>query len=197
MRTTRSEATRHRLLDEGLAILIDRGYNGTGLQELVDRAEVPKGSFYSYFSSKEAFGAEVVRHYSQESLDALNRALREAKGNARERLSEHYARQAERQQVAAFSKGCLVGNLAAEVAPRSDRFRTALAGSVERMRDRLAQEIEAGQEDGSIRADVPARVLADLLYNAWEGALLRMKVEQSLEPLEQVRELVVDGLLRG
>ncbi len=197
MKTTRSEATRHRLLDEGLTILIDRGYNGTGLQELVDRADVPKGSFYSYFSSKEQFGAEVVQHYSRESLDTLNQTLREAKGCARERLSEHYTRQAERQRRAAFSKGCLVGNLAAEVGPRSDRFRAALAASVERMRDRLTQEIEAGQEDGSIRTDVPARVLADLLYNAWEGALLRMKVERSLEPLEQVRDLVVDGLLRG
>jgi TetR/AcrR family transcriptional repressor of nem operon len=39
--------------------------------------------------------------------------------------------------------------------------------------------------------------MADLLVNQWQGALLRMKIEQSVGPLEECRNNLVDGYFAG
>jgi TetR/AcrR family transcriptional repressor of nem operon len=63
---------REKLLDQGVALLMEQGYHGTGLQELVRNVGVPKGSFYNYFPSKEAFSAEVVKHYIEPFIRQLD-----------------------------------------------------------------------------------------------------------------------------
>ena len=52
-------------------------------------------------------------------------------------------------------------------------------------RARIQDALREGQELGQFRRDLGARELADLFAEAWEGAVLRMKIERSLEPLER------------
>ena len=66
---------KEKLLDRGVALLMEQGYHGTGLQELVQSVGVPKGSFYNYFESKEAFSAEVVAHYIEPFIKRLDAQL--------------------------------------------------------------------------------------------------------------------------
>ena len=81
-RPRRSEGTRQRLLDEGVAAFLHVGYHGTGLKEVLDRVGVPKGSFYNYFASKEEFGAAAIRHYS----DCFGRQMDAAMSGAKNPL---------------------------------------------------------------------------------------------------------------
>ncbi len=60
---TKKELNRENLLNQGVSMLMGQGYHGTGLQEILDAVNIPKGSFYNYFGSKENFGAEVIQHY--------------------------------------------------------------------------------------------------------------------------------------
>ncbi|MEA3087540.1 MAG: TetR/AcrR family transcriptional regulator, transcriptional repressor for nem operon, partial [Paraburkholderia sp.] len=66
MHTRRTEDFREKLLEAGVALFAETGYHGTGVKDIVERAGVPKGSFYNYFESKEAFGAAILDHYAQE-----------------------------------------------------------------------------------------------------------------------------------
>src|ERR1700678_683117 len=60
---TASSTTRDYLIEVGLALMRKYGYGATGVQEILDAAGVPKGSFYHHFSSKEEFTAAVVERY--------------------------------------------------------------------------------------------------------------------------------------
>ena len=58
---TKKSQTRTKLLQTGLRLLAENGFNGTGIKEIVDEVGVPKGSFYYYFKSKEDFTVEIIQ----------------------------------------------------------------------------------------------------------------------------------------
>jgi TetR/AcrR family transcriptional regulator, transcriptional repressor for nem operon len=193
-RPRRSEPTRQRLLDAGAALLLEQGYHGTGIQAVLDRVGVPKGSFYNYFESKEHFAAEIIHHVADGACNGFEELQREAEQDALAALRRHF-----RRRIKGFegecAGGCLFGNLGAEVED-SELCRAALLQAFRGMSERYATALAAGQAQGSIRADVPAGELADHLIAAWEGALLRMKIERSTRPLKQVvRRLLEDDFL--
>lgn len=57
------DATRSRLLEHGTRLILEQGYNHTGLQAVLQAAGAPKGSFYHYFPSKEQFGLAILDDY--------------------------------------------------------------------------------------------------------------------------------------
>ena len=181
-RSRRSQDTRTKLLDEGLNALLAHGYNGTGIKEVLDAVDVPKGSFYNYFKSKEHFGAEVVRHYASQ-FGVRMQPLTDTQGDALCSLKAFFDHEISRYEKC--PTGCLVGNLAAELGGSLKTPREAMAAAIHSTRDGFAGALTRAQQQGTVRTDLPAPDLADFLFNAWEGSLLRMKVEGSVEPLRK------------
>src|SRR5574337_1694674 len=56
--------TREALIRAGVELLTEKGFNSVGLEEVLRRVGVPKGSFYHYFSSKDDFGRQVLEAYA-------------------------------------------------------------------------------------------------------------------------------------
>lgn len=188
---------REKLLDKGVALLIEQGYHATGLQELVQSVGIPKGSFYNYFPSKEAFSAEVVRHYIDPFIRQLDHHLGRKDLSAAEALATYFRELAEELERRQFKGGCLLGNLIGEIGDTGDLCQASLREAVHRYRNKLRQGILRGQNEGSFRRDIEAEALADLLVNAWQGALLRMKIDRSMRPLEQFNDMLLGGYLKG
>jgi TetR/AcrR family transcriptional regulator, transcriptional repressor for nem operon len=184
---------RTRLLDQGVALLTEKGYHGSGLQELVQSVGVPKGSFYNYFPSKEAFSAEVVAHYIAPFIRRLDHHLAREELTAREALGAYFEELIDDAQRNDFKGGCLLGNLIGEVGEASGVRQASLRAAVHRYRDKLREGLFRAQREGSLRKDLDATEMADLLVNCWQGALLRMKVERSAAPLRQFSDRVLDG----
>jgi TetR/AcrR family transcriptional repressor of nem operon len=195
-RPRRSHETRRRLLEEGADVFLRQGYHGAGLLEVLSRVGVPKGSFYNYFASKEAFGAEVVRHYAADFDARLDAMAAEARKDAPAALRRFFRALAREFEEAGFRGGCLVGNLGGELED-SEPVRVAMAEALAGWRDRIAAAVAAGQEAGSVRRDRPARELADALLDAWEGAVLRMKIERSAQPLRRWIDVVLANSFRA
>jgi TetR/AcrR family transcriptional repressor of nem operon len=172
-------------------MLLEQGYHGTGIQAVLDAVGVPKGSFYNYFDSKEHFAAEVIRHVSGGACGELDELDRDARKDALGALRRHLKRRIQAYEGSCCG-GCLIGNISAEVED-SELCRQALTEAVEGLIARYAAVLGLGQEQGSVRGDVPATDLAAQLVDAWEGALLRMKIQRSTKPLK----LVVRRLLEG
>lgn len=192
-RPRKSEDTRRRLLDTGVAVLLERGYHGTGIKEVLDRVRVPKGSFYNYFGSKEAFGAEIIRHYCKGLGEQLAVALGNSRSDGLAGLKKHF-----RQAIRSCQDdrcGCLAGNLGAELGDSSEVCRAALAEAMNNTQEHFRRAIKRAQEQGTVRADLEAGELAGFVLNAWQGALIRMKVEASVAPLRQFVSLVLDDFL--
>jgi TetR/AcrR family transcriptional repressor of nem operon len=188
---------REKLLDRGVVLLMEQGYHGTGLQELVKSVGVPKGSFYNYFDSKEAFSAEVVKHYIDPFIKRLDAQLQRKDLGAASALRAYFDELIEETERSDFRGGCLLGNLIGEIGDTSDLCQTSLREAVRRYRDKLREGILRAQQEGSFRADMDAKEMADLLVNFWQGALLRMKIERSVRPLTQFCDMLLNGYFRA
>ncbi len=189
----RGGAVRDTLLECGLSTFVRQGYHGTGIKELVQKAGIPKGSFYNYFDSKESFGAAAVERYAGRIHARLD-AMVEAEGDPLEHLKEFFRGQLHAHEER--GSGCLLGNLGAEVGGESPIMRGALARGVEGVRERFGRLIALAQERGSARTDIPAERLGGLLFSAWEGALLQMQVEGYARAARECCTLLLDDFFR-
>lgn len=186
--------TRQRLLQEGIRSLGDRGYHGTGLKEILNRAGVPKGSFYNYFESKEQFAAEVIRQFAQQSHERMDAWLSVDKDNALAALGGFFEAVAAHWQDE-HGMGCLLGNLGAELGCSKGACRQAMLDGMDGMRQRFAAVLTRGQELGQVRTDVTAVELADLVLSAYEGALLRARIAGIAEPIRALSHSFVNSLV--
>ena len=81
---------RDKILNAGLEVFHEHGFHFTGVQNIVDQAGVPKGSFYNHFKSKEALGLEVLDTYW--SAGSAARSELQATGTAPlKRIDRHLA----------------------------------------------------------------------------------------------------------
>lgn len=190
-----SDATREKLLDAGVTMLVSRGYHGTGLKDLLDEVQVPKGSFYNYFRSKEDFGREVIRHYAERLYSCLDEHLAAAAEAPLTALRAYFLDAIEHYRGSSSRCGCLVGNLGGEIGSSSPLCQDAMAATMEGVEQRFARMVALGQQQGRIRDDIPAAELAAWLQDGWEGALIRMKVEGSVRPLERFVRLAFESFL--
>jgi len=189
-----SEGTRKRLLEASVAAFLKDGYHGTGLKEMLASVNVPKGSFYNYFASKEELGAAAIRHYSACTAAKLADAL-EGTPNPLAGLRTFFERLIDDFERAGFTGGCLVANLAGEL-DGSPACGAALAAAFRDWRDGVSDALQAAQLRGLIRDDVDATELADMLLEAWEGAVIRMKIDRSAVPLRRCLDRLLDGYFR-
>lgn len=179
------EINRENLLNKGVGLLMKQGYHGTGLKEILDAVKIPKGSFYNYFGSKENFAAETIEYFILPYITQLQNYLAQSEGNALLGLERYIKESIVELERTDFKGSCLLGNLIGELSDTSDTCRIALKTSLNRYRDVWELGFSCAQNEGAIRTDKSARELADIWVNAWQGALLRMKVEQSVAPLTQ------------
>lgn len=185
-----------RLLSSGLALFLRQGYNATGIQALTDHAGVPKGSFYNHFASKDAFAAAIVARYADQMLRSWERMMKTAPAEPMAAIRHVFAEMVAFHERSPRPTGCLIGNFAAEIALTSEACRQNLLAAQLGWRQRLAGLVAAAQARGDIRRDVDATALSALVWAAWEGALLRMKVEHSTAALRESVHLIFDQLAR-
>ncbi|SDH64836.1 transcriptional regulator, TetR family [Actinokineospora alba] len=189
-----SEGTRKRLLEASTHAFLRQGYHGTGLKDLLDSVEIPKGSFYNYYPSKEALAVATIEHTQRCTAESLTAALENAP-NPVTGLRAFFQAQAAEFERTRFEGGCLLANLAGEL-DESEACRVALFTAFLHWRDGVRDAIADAQRLGLIRADEDAAELADMLIEAWEGAVIRMKVERSVEPLHKCLRRLLDGYFR-
>ncbi len=173
-------STREQILKAGLKCLEQRGYNGVGVQDITDAAGVPKGSFYNHFESKEALGAEIVERYGAEP--ARREILGDRSVAPLERLRRHFERLNTVFTDAKFERGCILGNFSAELSGQSDLIRGSLRGLYARWTEDIEAAISEAQESGAIANKAKSADIAAFLLDAYEGALLRARVERTARP---------------
>lgn len=186
------------LLKTGMLLFGEKGYHGTGIKEIVESLKVPKGSFYNYFKSKEHFACEIVKDYTG-ILDALwNDWIAEGPENdpllMLQKCFENLITMQEKRTV---QTGCLIGNLAGELAESSDLCRQSLNNAKNIWCKRLSFHLERAQKLGLARKDITADKLAGLCWDIWEGALLRMKVENSTGAIRETITMLFQVFLKS
>jgi TetR/AcrR family transcriptional repressor of nem operon len=176
---------RELILAKGAQVMTRRGYHGTGVLEIVQAAGIPKGSFYHYFASKEDFALQALEYLYQPRLERYQAALTHSPLSPRERVLSYYA-----ELIAHFARQecpeyhCFIGSLSFEMAELSRPIGQQVEAILRRSVEVLAGCIGQARAAGEIDAHTDCEALAEFIGNAWEGALLRMKVGRSVAPLE-------------
>lgn len=184
MENTPTTGTREDILATAQSIMSSKGFSAVGLTEILSAVGVPKGSFYHYFNSKEAFGEALLERYFENYLASMDQLLAAKDTSAYARLSQYWQQWLDTQTTHDPQSKCLVVKLAAEVADLSESMRNVLLRGTTQITARLAEVIEDGMADGSIETDESAKHLAETLYQTWLGASLLAKITKDDVPLK-------------
>ncbi len=187
--------TKSLLLDHGVRLMLGRGYHHTGIHDVLVAAGVPKGSFYHHFKNKEDFGLQVVDRYADDGYAEIDRVLggKQQPPLVRlQRLFEGFRVDYERR----FCRdGCLLGNLGQETADINETFRERIKSHFDRWTARIALCLDEAVVSGDLSTDVDTNMLAGTVLDAYEGALLRMKVVKNIGPLQAFLDVYFEKML--
>ena len=173
------------ILDIAQSTMGSRGFSAVGLNEILKAAQVPKGSFYHYFESKEAFGVALLERYFSRYLAELDELLATRdESSSVSRLMRYWQRWVDTQTGHDLQSRCLVVKLGAEVSDLSDSMRQVLENGTDRIIERRARELTRARQNGEITADDDDGELAASLYQMWLGASMLAKVTQDDRPLQ-------------
>jgi TetR/AcrR family transcriptional repressor of nem operon len=180
---------REQLIEAGLETLHLHGFNGSGVQDITDAAGVPKGSFYNHFESKEDLALQALERYWQNGAGRRG-VLSDTSLDPVERLRRHFRGLSDLAVRQKFQKGCMIGNFSTELSAQSKEVRDRLAGIYAAWSRAIESCVREAEKAGRVQPRLPAATIATFLLNAWEGAVLRSKVEQDKSPFDQFDRVV-------
>lgn len=173
---------RDELISAGRALIVRRGFNATGLSDILAAADVPKGSFYYYFESKEDFGLALIEDEAKDYQKKLKATLDNQQLSPLDRLRQYFLQGIGEMEASQCEAGCLFGNLSQEMAACNPVFRDRIDDIFIEWENSLAICLEAAYEEGDI-AQRPDPELAQFVLSGWQGALMRSKTAKSTAPL--------------
>ena len=186
---------KEQIIAKGAEFVFSNGFTASGVSEITQAAGVPKGSFYNHFESKEAFGLEILQRYFDESMAKTAAFLDDAGLPPVARLRAYVDAMAEGLEACQWEHGCLMGNFVLEASCSAESIRALLKTMFSGWSARIAACIAEAQRDGAIRNPTDPAILADFTINAWEGAVLRMKVDRTREPIDTCRTVLFETIL--
>ena len=187
--------TKALLLRVGLETLTEFGFSATGLDTILKKAKVPKGSFYHYFKNKEAFGLALVDAYDTFFIAKLKFYLEQPEVPPLERIVNFTQSAIAGMLKYDYKRGCLVGNLNQELNHLSDEFKIRLMQSYHAWQTQLTQCLDLAQQQHTIKTDVDTTQMSEYFWIGWEGAVMRAKLTQSSKPLTLYTEMFLRALL--
>ena len=189
-----AKSTRDHLLDVGVQLMHRNGYNATGLSDILKAADVPKGSFYHHFSSKEDFAAAALARYVAREGEHAASVLNDSRTPPLKRLKRYFTDLARTYGQAGEIPGCMMGHFSLEMAVESPQLRKLISASFAGWQHKIAAAIREAVEQEELPKDTEPEPLAGFLLNSWEGALLRSQAEKSDAPLETFLRYALDAL---
>lgn len=166
-------------------MLLERGYYGLGIQDVLRETGTPKGSFYHHFSSKEDFALQVVDAYMETVHDGLNLSLEDRSLPPLERVRRFFELTREKYRQEGYM-GCLLGGLGQELSGVSEVFRQRIEGCLSEIAWHISLCLDEARRQGDLPPDTDPRSMADLLVDCWEGAALRTRLRRDPAPLSAV-----------
>ena len=178
---------REALLEAGMKVVHARGFGATGVREIAAAAGVPQGSFTNHFRSKDAFGILILDRYAERLDGIMRETLSDDRRAPADRLKAYFERISGAAAEAQWQRGCIIPDLAGEIAVHSDALRERLCTVLAQQSRQFEMVVRLLRPDDEDAADD----LGAFLLAAWHGTLLRMKVERNASALDRFRRMLV------
>jgi TetR/AcrR family transcriptional regulator, transcriptional repressor for nem operon len=187
---------REKLLAAGLHVVLEQGYYGASVRDIVQAAGVPQGSFTNHFRSKEAFCLEVLERYFTLVRDNIDKTLRNDSTAPLQRLRAWVDLQVLYLEQAGMRNGCLIGNFSAEASDQSEAIRQRLVEIFAEIHTSIVYCLRAAVAAGELSPATDCEELAHFLFASLQGAILQSKVEHSSVPIERFKKVLLSTVLR-
>ncbi|MGF7132176.1 TetR/AcrR family transcriptional repressor of nem operon [Paraburkholderia sp. EB58] len=187
---------REDILNAGLKVMLQTGYEGASVRDICAAAGAPHGSFTNHFRSKEAFAEEVLDRYFAHTKGLVKEALDDTSLTPRQRLKRYLDIISGVLADDKWNRGCLIGDFSLETASQSDLLRERLEAIFQEWRAPFAACIAEAQNAGEMDSAFDPLDLAEFLLASWEGAILRMKVERGPAALDRFKNIVFQTIFK-
>ncbi len=188
------DLSRARLLRAGVQMLCEQSYASMGVDHVLAKAGLSKGSFYHFYPSKQAFGLELIAQYAEYCNRKLDRYFSNPAQPALARLQAYADDAIAGIQKYAFRRGCLVGNLSQEFAGSVEPFHAELNAAIQGWEDRVAGLLNHARSAGEISKDTDESCVARIFWSGWQGALNRARMARQADPFRQFIAYFMDNL---
>jgi TetR/AcrR family transcriptional regulator, transcriptional repressor for nem operon len=188
--------TRQRLLQTGMAMLLERGYAALGIQAVLKQTGIPKGSFYHHFKSKEDFALQAIDLYMTAVHMGLDMCLEDETRAPLDRVRCFFELSEAKYREEGYL-GCLLGGLGQELSGTSDVFRHKIQWCFGEIARRISACLEQAQQQGDLAPDADPRKVADMLIDCWEGAALRSRLLRHPAPLQEMLDFYIGTQVRA
>jgi len=193
-KTDAANTMRNKIIRKGANLIHAKGYNGTGLQEILSKAGVPKGSFYFYFRSKEDFGYAVIDYFGEKLGEFFSGVFLEGDHPLEVRLENFFNFFEAMYTKNGFRVGCPVGNLSLELADVNEGFSTRLNEAITKFIGIIEECLKRSTALGELSPNIDTKASASFMFHGFEGALMHMKVSKSIMPLQVFRKCIMEYL---
>src|ERR1700688_387298 len=180
---------REKLLAAGLHVVLEQGYCGASVRDIVQAAGVPQGSFTNHFRSKEAFCLEILERYFTLVRENIDKTLRNDSTAQLKRLRAWVDLQIRFLEQADMRNGCLIGNYGVEASDHSEAIRRRLVEIFEEVHESVVYCLRAAVAAGDLSAAADCNELAHFLYASLHGAILQSKVERTAVPMKRFKKV--------
>ncbi|MFT4665918.1 MAG: TetR/AcrR family transcriptional repressor of nem operon [Polaribacter sp.] len=185
------------LLEKGIEILWSKGYNGTSVNDIVKAADVPKGSFYFYFDSKEDFVVKALQKYFVRMFARSKIILNDTSISPKGRLINFYEfRIKTLKEDLKLEKGCMACNLGNEVGEHNENIRKAVLNIHNKSVQSIVKVAKEAQQTGEIDASINVKDFIEFIEDAGKGAMVSMKEMKSAYPIDNFLKMVTEVLLK-
>jgi TetR/AcrR family transcriptional repressor of nem operon len=188
-------SNRDRILTSGLKVMLERGYVGASVRDIVEAAGVPQGSFSNHFVTKEAFSLEILERYFANSRVVIGETLRNDALPPLKRLRAYIDASISAVKSHEVKNGCLVGNFAAEASDHSEVIRKRLSDIYVELREATAYCLKAAVKSGELRKTLKVGDVAEFIVTGLQGAWLVSKVERDLAFAENFKRVLFSTVL--
>ncbi|MBU1181156.1 MAG: TetR/AcrR family transcriptional regulator [Proteobacteria bacterium] len=186
--------TKQKIIEIGARIIHLKGYNHTGIQEVVKAASVPKGSFYFYFKNKEDFGLHVIDFYNNMYMGMIDPIVNNKNLLPLKRIEKMFDLFIDLFKKLDYTCGCPIGNLSQEMGDLNQALSTKLTESVELIAGVYKDILDEAKQMKEISETIDTQETAEFIVSSWHGSLIRMKIIKSIEPLKLHKRFILNTL---
>lgn len=190
-------ATREKILDSATALIMDAGYGGTTVDEIIEKAGITKGAFFYHFKSKEILAQAIVDRYVKTDFGMLDDIVAAAEKKSFDPLQQLFS--VVDQYIAILEtnphpEGCLYAAFCYESGLLENRTIKPIQDAVLYWRKKIAAKITAAATAHPPRLPIDANALADYFLGTFEGGYVLARTlkqpEIIVEQLKQFRTLI-------
>jgi TetR/AcrR family transcriptional repressor of nem operon len=188
-------SNKDKILANGLKVVLERGYVGASVRDIVEAAGVPQGSFTNHFASKEAFSLEILDRYFATNRVVIAETLRNEGLSPLKRVRAYIDASMSAIKSHGLKNGCLVGNFAAEASDHSEIIRKRVTAIYTEVRDAVTDSLKAAVRDGELPKSFKTSEVATFIVTGLQGAWLVSKVERDLAFAENFKKILFSTVL--